>query len=83
MRPQEVSQLAMMETLPKKVKDLLSNSEVCAELLLHLVNNILDTGKIEVGELEINPVPNVIQETLEKIWGICSQVIFLLTKYLL
>jgi len=68
-------QLSLLEHIPQKVQDLLHNSEICGELLLHLVNNILDTGKVEIGELEVNPTPKVVSETLEKVWSICSQLI--------
>ena len=68
-------QLAILENLPVKVDSLLHNSQVCGEMLLHLVNNILDTGKVEVGELEINPAANRIDETLEKVWSVCAQLI--------
>jgi len=47
--------LASLEHLNERAKELLLNAEVCGELLVHLVNNILDTGKVEIGELEINP----------------------------
>ena len=68
--------LASLEnSLTDQTKELLRTSEVCGELLLHLVNNILDTGKVEIGELEINPKPSKIHETFEKIWGICSELI--------
>ena len=68
--------LASLEkSLPSGAKELLLTAEVCGELLLHLVNNILDTGKVEIGELEINPSPNKVHETLQKIWGICSELI--------
>ena len=67
--------LAGLESLNDKVKDLLLNAEVCAELLLHLVNNILDTGKVEIGELEINPMPVRIYDTMERIWSVCSELI--------
>ena len=43
--------------------------------LLHLVNNIVDTGKVEIGELEVNPTPNAIGSLLEKVWGVCAQLI--------
>ena len=61
--------------MSQKGKELLSNAEVCGELLLHLVNNILDTGKVEIGELEINPAPTKIYDALEKIWGVCAELI--------
>ena len=66
---------SLEDNLSDRVKELLLNAEVCGELLLHLVNNILDTGKVEIGELEINPKPTKIHKTLEKIWGICSELI--------
>ena len=67
--------LASLEKLNERTKELLLNAEVCGELLLHLVNNILDTGKVELGELEINPTPTRIYDALEKIWGVCSELI--------
>ena len=68
--------LASLEVnLSQRTKELLLNAEVCGELLLHLVNNILDTGKVEIGELEINPAPSKIYDTCERIWGICSELI--------
>ena len=67
--------LASFENLTQKAQELLLNAGVCGELLLHLVNNILDTGKVEIGELEINPAPTRTYETLERLWGICSELI--------
>jgi CheY-like chemotaxis protein len=65
----------MLENIPEKVRELLHSSQVCGELLIHLVNNILDTGKADIGELEVNPTPNDLNDLLEKIWSICSQLI--------
>jgi len=67
--------LVTFEFLNTRARELLLNAEVCGELLLHLVNNILDTGKVEIGELEINPSATKIYDTLERIWGICSELI--------
>jgi len=67
--------LASLEDLSKKAIDFLQNADLCGELLLHLVNNILDTGKVEVGDLEINPTPCNIYDNMERIWGICSELI--------
>ena len=67
--------LAALEPLTDKVKDLLTNAEVCSELLLHLVNNILDTGKVEIGDLEINPTPIKFYDTMERVWSVCSELI--------
>jgi len=67
--------LAGSELLTDRAKELLLNAEVCGELLLHLINNILDTGKVEIGDLEITYSPTRIYESLEKIWGICAELI--------
>ena len=67
--------LASLEKTIEKSKDLLLNAEVCAELLLHMVNNILDTGKVEIGELEVNPSQTKIYEIMERVWSVCSELI--------
>ena len=67
--------LATLENIPDKVSDMLQNAEVCAELLLHLINNILDTGKAEKAELEVNPEPIKVYDTMERVWSICSELI--------
>ena len=67
--------LASLEQLNDKSKEFLQNANLCGELLLHLVNNILDTGKSEIGDLEVNPIATSIHEPLEKIWRICSEII--------
>jgi signal transduction histidine kinase len=41
--------LAGLEKLTPRARELFVNAEMCGELLLHLVNNILDTGKAEIG----------------------------------
>jgi len=68
-------QLCLLEEISSKVKELLHSSQVCGQLLIHLVNNILDTGKVEIGELEVNPTPNNTYDLFEKIWSVCSQLI--------
>ena len=67
--------LASLEENTAKTKEFLNNATLCGELLLHLVNNILDTGKAEIGDLEVNPVPTNIYDTVEKAWHICSEII--------
>ena len=67
--------LISFEDINEKSKEYLGNANLCGELLLHLVNNILDTGKSEIEDLEVTPVPTNICEELEKIWSICSQII--------
>lgn len=67
--------LASLEKLNDKLGNFIRNSEVCGELLLHLVNNILDSGKVEIGDLEINPTYINVYDMLERTWGVCSELI--------
>ena len=67
--------LASLEIICMKSKSFLQNADLCGELLLHLVNNILDTGKVEIGDLEINSSIVNIYEAIEKIWGVCFELI--------
>ena len=67
--------LASLEHISDKVGKFLRNADVCGELLLHLINNILDTGKVEIGELEINPTASNMYNTIERIWNVCSELI--------
>jgi len=67
--------LALNESSPEKVKQSLQNVKVCGDLLIHLVNNTLDTHKAESGELEIVPVSVSTLDTLKRCWGICSEII--------
>ena len=49
--------LASLEKLTDRAKSFVQNADICAESLLHLLNNILDSGKVEIGDLEVNPAP--------------------------
>jgi len=59
-------QLSLLEQISPIVKGHLENSEAGTYLLLSMINNILDTGNMQVGELEINPTVTTIQSALEK-----------------
>jgi len=67
--------LASLEAVSEKARDLLMNAEFSAEMLLQLINNILDTGKVELGDLEINTSPIRIYDLIERVWSICSELI--------
>ena len=67
--------LATFESLTSKAEEHLKNASFCGELLNHLVNNILDTGKAEIGDLEINPIAVNVCEMFGKIWSMCSDII--------
>jgi len=67
--------LTSFEQIPEKVKDLLSNAELCGELLLLLITNVLDMGKAEINELEVSSDPTRIFDIIEGSWKVCSELI--------
>ncbi len=63
--------LLITEEMSFSAKEMVNTSKVCAELLLQLINNILDSGKIETGTFEVQSIPTNVFELMSKIW-ICS-----------
>jgi len=51
-------------------KKMLKTCQVCGEMLLVLINNILDVSKINSEKLEISPSNVSIYTLLNKIWGV-------------
>lgn len=68
-------ELASQEVKEKSVLKYLKTAQVCGDILLQLVNNILDTAKADLGNLEVSFVPTNLRETLEKVWTVCSELI--------
>lgn len=68
-------EIALQETNIKEIKSSIETSRVSGEVLLHLFNNILDSGKTDVGELEISPTEVKIYSTIKKIWMVASEVL--------
>jgi len=61
--------------LSPKAKQMIEVAKICGEILLHGINNVLETGKREMGKLEVNPVPTQIYELLQKTWGIYGEIL--------
>jgi signal transduction histidine kinase len=68
-------QISLAEPLTSMVREYMLNAERCGESLLNLVNNILDSAKAGVGELEINLTEISMRDALGKFWGISSQML--------
>jgi len=69
-------QLALLEgTSPGQVKEMINVAKICGEILLQAINNVLDTGKYEIGKLEVNPVGSKIHELFQRTWGIYSELL--------
>ena len=68
-------QLILMSAIPDQTRTMVKTSQICAELLLQLVNNILDVGKCDIGNLEVNQSPTVVHDLFHRIWTVSSQLI--------
>lgn len=62
------------QDLPK-LRSLIHNARICGEVLLQYINNILDAGKLEVDDIDINHSVTNVKQLLEKVWAICSESI--------
>lgn len=63
-------EICLLEDVCSKVKDILQGAKLCSKILLQSINNILDSGKIEINELEINNMPVRTKSLFNKIWMI-------------
>jgi len=63
------------EKLSAKATEMIKVAKVCGEILLHNINNVLDTGKHDIGKLEINPVPTQLSEVFQRTWGIYGELL--------
>ena len=68
-------QLILMSSISDQTKTMVKTSQICAELLLQLVNNILDVGKCDIGKLEVNQSPTEVHELFHRIWTVSRELI--------
>ena len=54
---------------------MLKTAQICGDILLQLINNILDTAKADIGTLEVTLVENNVRETFEKVWAVSREMI--------
>ena len=64
--------LCLTENVSTFVKECLEKSKTGGKALIHLINNILDSGKAEVGDLEISMDEVRSQDLIHKIWDISA-----------
>lgn len=50
--------------------DYLETSKVCSEIILSLINNILDSGKSDLGSLEIDRKPTDLRNLISDLWKV-------------
>ena len=58
-----------------RVLQYLSSAKVCGEVLKNFIHNILDSGKLENGNLEVSPERKDVMHLLQNIWTICGRII--------
>ena len=53
----------------------LSSAKVCGEVLKNFIHNILDSGKLEKGNLEVSPERKDVMSFMQNAWTICGRII--------
>ena len=53
----------------------LSSAKVCGEVLNNFIHNILDSGKLENGNLEVSPERKDVMSFMQNVWSICGRII--------
>ena len=59
----------------ERVLQFLSSAKVCGEVLKNFIHNILDSGKLENGNLEVSPERKDVMSLLQNVWSICGRII--------
>mgnify|MGYP000879381534 FL=1 len=68
-------ELALDEIVCEEVRFLLTNAQMSGRMLLHLLTNILDSGKIQLNKLDVNPQAGNFIAYLENFWHTASMLI--------
>ena len=68
-------QLGLLEKVSDEAQKVLQTAKLCGDVLLQQVNNMLDSGKLEAGKLEVQPVPTQVHELSQRVWAIFSELI--------
>lgn len=67
--------LAKESIKDESIKEMIEDAKVSGEILLQLLNNILDSSKIDSGKLEISYISCNIREFVEKMWLVTNDII--------
>ena len=68
-------EIALMKIEESSARVCLQTAKVSGEMLLFLINNLLDFGKLQTQNLEIIPVPVDTQKFFEKMWSATKHLI--------
>lgn len=67
--------IASERNVNPEIRDFLDNAKVCGMMIRNFIHNILDSGKLENGNLEVTLEPTNIAELLQKVWIVSSEII--------
>ena len=67
--------LAYDSAVVPEVIQFLSSAKVCGEVLKNFIHNILDSGKLENGNLEVAPERKDVMSFMQNAWSICGRII--------
>ena len=58
-----------------RVLQFLASAKVCGEVLKNFIHNILDSGKLEKGNLEVSLERKDVMSLMQNVWSICGRII--------
>ena len=67
--------LAVDTAKDPQVLQFLSSAKVCGEVLKNFIHNILDSGKLENGNLEVSAERKDVMNFMQNVWAICGRII--------
>ena len=67
--------LAYEVTKNTRVQSYLVSAKICGEVLANFIHNILDSGKIENGTLDVSTEKRDVMQFFENFWMICGGII--------
>ena len=53
----------------------IKTAQICAEVLLQQINNVLDTGKHDIGSLEVNLTQVEVHNMFQRIWSLSGELV--------
>ena len=68
-------QLALMDIMSNETREMIKTAQICGELLLQMINNLLDAGKLNLGKIEVDLVSTEIHGLFQRIWMISNELI--------